>query len=73
MAFPTIFTKMNNCDFLDNLALSKWGPQLKDRICSCGSKFFPLRVDSYDKGGKNEIGRFASPESVPIQFNINIP
>ena len=30
---------------LDDETLRKWGLLLKGRICSCGSKFFPLRVD----------------------------
>ena len=30
------------------------------------SKYFLLRVDPIQKGSKNENGRFASPERVPI-------
>ena len=30
---------------MDDEKLRKWGLLLKGRICSCGSKFFPLRVD----------------------------
>lgn len=31
---------------LDQVALSKWGLQLKERICSLKSKLFPLRIDA---------------------------
>ena len=56
------------CDFLfaflDSVALLKWGLLLKQRICSCRSKFFALRVDPIDKEGKDESDRLTSPESV---------
>ena len=55
--FSTIFTKGDNfynflVASLESLALQKWNLLLKERICSYGSKFFPLSVDSTEKGGK---------------------
>ena len=38
-----------------------------ERICSYKSKFFPLRVDPTEKGGKN----IASPVSIPIHLKTN--
>ena len=71
--FPTIFTKGNNFDdFLlgshNNLALPKWGKFLKKNNGSYGSRFCPLRVDTIWKGYKNENGRVASPESMPVHL-----
>ena len=43
------------------------GHFLKERICSCRSKFFPLRVDSLSKS-------YSSKEGIGIhahQYNIN--
>ena len=64
--FPAISTKGNNFhDFLfvsqDKEAVLKWGLLLQERIFSCRSKFFPLRVAPVEKGGENGI--VASPES----------
>ena len=47
--FSAIIKKVNNFsellfDFLDNHALPKWGLLLKERICSCKSKFFLLKA-----------------------------
>ena len=70
------FTKGNNCSnflfaSLSEVALPNWGLLLKERTCSWKSKFFPLRVDHIEKGGKIENGRVASPKSVPIHLNDN--
>ena len=35
---------------------------------SCGSRFFPLRVDPIEKGCKNEYDRVAIPESIAIHL-----
>ena len=48
--FSATFTKGNSFgEFLfaslDQEAVLKWGLLLKERICSCRSKFFPLRGD----------------------------
>ena len=56
--FSTIFTKGNNfCDLrflsMDDGTLPEWDLVLKERICSKGSDFFPLTVDT-EKGDKNE-------------------
>ena len=53
---------------LADVSISKWGLHLKLRICSYRSKFFPLRVDPIENGGKNENGRVASPESISIHL-----
>ena len=53
------------------LALLKWGLLFKERICSWRSKFFPVRVDPFKKGGKKETGRVASPESVSIHLEMS--
>ena len=55
--FSAIFSKGDNfCDFLlsspNNKFLSKMCQLLKERICSNGSKFFPLRVDTCSKESK---------------------
>ena len=50
-------------------ALHKWGLLLKERICSKGSKFFPVIADPPEKGGKNKNGRVASSGCVPIHLN----
>ena len=44
---------------------------LKERICSLKSKFFHLRVDPIEKGGKKENGRVASPAGVPIHLKVS--
>ena len=44
--------------------LPKWSQLIKKRICSLGSKFFPLRVDSIEKVGQNVKERDVSPGSV---------
>ena len=49
-------------------SFQKMGLLLKERICSYRSKFFPLRVNPIEKGGKNKDGRVASPKSVPIHL-----
>ena len=38
------------------------------RICSYRSKFFLQELTNIEKGGKNENGRVASPENVPIHL-----
>ena len=45
----------------------KMGSTLIENICSCRSKFFPLRVDPIETGDKNETDKVASPESIPIR------
>ena len=56
------------CDFLfaslKDKAPLRWDLLLKERICSCRSKFFPLRVDPTEKGGKIDDG-VATLEGVP--------
>ena len=47
--------------------LPKQDQLLTERICSKGSKFFPLRVDPIEKGDKR--GRVTSPEYVPLSPN----
>ena len=47
-----------------------WGLLLKKRICSSGSKFFPLRVDPLNITGKHEDKGVASPESIPIHLYL---
>ena len=73
-----IFTKWNKFrDFLlaslENEALTKAGRCLKKRICSYGSKFFPLRIDPYWEWRENENDRIASSETVTIHimFELN--
>ena len=50
--FPSFFLKKGNAFFdpliasMDDEALQKQGPLLKERICSFWSKFFLLRVDT---------------------------
>ena len=68
-----IFTTDNNFnDFLfaslDNKALQKWGSSLTGKNLLIGSKFFPVRIDSIEKGDTSENGRVDSPESVPIHL-----
>ena len=70
LTFSANFIKGDNfSDFLFALLAEEAHPQrgllLKERICSSRSKFFPLRVDPIQKGGKHENGRVASPETVP--------
>ena len=67
----SIFTKGNNLsDFLfasqDEETIQKQGQLLKERICSCRSKFFPLRADPFEKGDKNQSVAVASPASEPF-------
>ena len=50
---------------------SQKGLLFKERICSLWSKFFSLRVDPVEKRGNHANGRVASPEGVPIHFNLN--
>ena len=55
--FSPIFTKLNSfCDFLfaslDDVAISKWGSLLQERICSTRSKLFPLRLIFIEKEAK---------------------
>ena len=62
--FQPFLQREQLCDFLfanlhDN---TKWSQLLKERICSCRSKFFALRIDSR----KEENGNVACPKSVPI-------
>ena len=62
---PNIFIKGNNlCEFLfaslDNVAFPKWGPFIKERISSLGSKFC-VGVIRIEKGSKNENAIVASP------------
>ena len=63
MAFN--FYKDRFCDFLfyflENWNMSKKRSALKGKICSSRSKLFPLRVDTIEKGGKNDNDRIASP------------
>ena len=47
----------------------KLGLHLKEGICSYRSKFFPLRVDPIERGGRKDNGRVATPESVSIHLN----
>ena len=67
LCFSAIFTKgtdnLHDTLFVSLLegSFQKMGLLLKERICSCRSKFFPLRVDPIEKGGKNKDGRVASP------------
>ena len=49
---------------------SERGQHIKGRICSSRSKFFSLRVDPIETGPKNENGRVASPETIPILLKI---
>ena len=44
----------------------KRGLLQKERICSCGSKVFPVGVDPNEKGSKNENDPFTHTKSVPI-------
>ena len=64
----------NFCDFLfayvEDVVFPKWGLLLKERICSSWSKFFSVRVDPTEMGGKNENDRVASPESILIYLNF---
>ena len=39
---------------------------LRKEFAPTGAKFFPLKVGRNEMGGKNDIKRVASPESVPI-------
>ena len=57
--FSPIFIKEDNfCDFLlaflGDEALPNRGLLLQERICSCRSKFFPVRVDPIENGGKTK-------------------
>ena len=45
---------------------------LKDRICSSGSKFHPVRADPLENAGKKDNDRDSSPENVPIHPEISI-
>ena len=70
--FSTILMKGDNFkDFLfvtlDNESLPM-GYTLKGKNSSYKSKLCPLRVDTNQKGGKNENRRVASPESAPIHL-----
>ena len=45
--------------------LSKYGLLLNERICSCGSKFFPLTIDPPPvKAGNSQTNRVVSPARV---------
>ena len=46
------------------------GYTLKGMNLLLGSKFVPCRVDPIEKGGTNENGRVASPESVSIHLEF---
>ena len=69
-SFSAMFSKRDNFrDFLFGY-LPEWGLLLKKRICSDWSKFFSLRVDPKEKGGKNENKIVASPDCVPIHLKV---
>ena len=57
--FCYFFMGNNFCDLLfaplDDTDFPKLGPLLKERICSKWSKFFPFRVDPYEKEGNNKV------------------
>ena len=61
---------MTSCLFFRSYSPSKIVLLLKERICSQGSKLFPLSVDSVKKGGKTEIAIVASQESAPILLKL---
>ena len=74
-----IFTKEDNVyDFLFALTkqFSQRGLLLKERICSCRSKFFPSKVDTIDKGGKMKMAELLPLEIYPFtlikQHGLNI-
>ena len=72
--FYVMFTKVDNfffSVFLNNKALPQGGKPLKERICSYGSKFFLLRVDSFsiEKWGKSD--KLFSLKMCP--FTLNLP
>ena len=53
----------------------KSGLLLEERVCSLGSKFFPLRVDIFQKGGNNNFDFdtvFSSPKSVTVALNDGV-
>ena len=66
---PAIFTKGNNfCDFLfASWIVQKWGQLLEDRylLLALGAKSLLIELYPFEKGGKYESGRIASPENVP--------
>ena len=41
-----------------------WDLLSEETVCSWRSKFFSLRIDSFELGGKDDNGRVASPESI---------
>ena len=57
--------------FLDDETLLNRSLLLMERICSFGSRLFPLQVNTIEKGSKNKNDMVAFPESVPIHFNIS--
>ena len=72
-SFFSIYMKSNT--FMVSCLLSfkrnpKQGLLLKKRICSLGSKFFPLKVESHWEEEQNENGRSAFPGSVPTYLNM---
>ena len=71
--FYGISMMVNNfCDFLFAVrgedAFSKGGLLLKKRICSLRSKFFPLRVDPIEKGGKMKLAKMLPLKVLPLSL-----
>ena len=56
--------------YLQDEVFQKRDLLLKERICSEGNKFFSLRVDPNEMGGKNENKRVASPERLCIHLKV---
>ena len=44
--------------FLFSQTLENWGLTLKERICSTGSKFFPLKVAPHKEGGMPRLSLY---------------
>ena len=70
---PPFFKERQFCDFLfaslDNIALSKWGQLLQERICSHGANSFLEMLIPIGKGGKWN-GRVTSPESKSAHLKV---
>ena len=56
--------------YLEDKVFPKWGLFLKERISSHVSSFFHYELTPIYVAGKKENDRVASPENVPIYFDL---
>ena len=71
-SFTAMFSKGDNfrdflLAYLENIVFLKWGPFLKERICSDGSKCFPLWLI---REQNDENDRVASSVGIPIHIKL---